>query len=124
MAIPDYQTLMLPLLNLLSDGQEHLLREAVQELADQFKLTDDERSQLLPSGVSTTIGSRVGWARTYLQKAGLIESKRRGCLQISSRGKSVLKESPVKIDIELLRRYPEFIEFQSIKRNKESVQIE
>lgn len=124
MAIPDYQTLMLPLLQLLSDGKEHLLREAVQELADKFKLTDEERSQLLPSGVSTIIGSRVGWARTYLHKAGLVESKRRGCLQISSRGRSVLKESPLKLDVDFLRRYPEFIEFQSTKRNKESVQIE
>lgn len=124
MAIPDYQTLMLPLLNLLNDGQEHLLRDAVQELADKFNLTDEERSQLLPSGVSTTIGSRVGWARTYLLKAGLVESKKRGCLQISSRGKSVLKEKPSKIDVEFLKRYPEFIEFQSTKRNKENIQIE
>ncbi|PYS49203.1 MAG: restriction endonuclease, partial [Acidobacteria bacterium] len=91
MAIPDYQTLMLPLLQLLNDGQEHLLREAVQELANKFNLTDEERSQLLPSGVSTIIGNRVGWARTYLQKAGLIESRKRGCLQLSSRGRSVLK---------------------------------
>jgi restriction system protein len=124
MAIPDYQTLMLPLLQLLNDGQEHLLRETVQELADKFKLTDEERSQLLPSGVSTIIGNRVGWARTYLQKAGLIESRRRGCLQLSSRGRAVLKASPLKIDVEFLKRYPEFIEFQSSKRNKESVQIE
>jgi restriction system protein len=124
MAIPDYQTLMLPLLQLLNDGQEHLLREAVQELANKFNLTDEERSQLLPSGVSTIIGNRVGWARTYLQKAGLIESRKRGCLQLSSRGRSVLKGSPLKIDVEFLRRYPEFIDFQSSKRNKESIQIE
>jgi restriction system protein len=124
MAIPDYQTVMLPLLQLVSDGHEHLLREAVQELANKFKLTDEERSQLLPSGVSTIIGSRVGWARTYLQKAGLIESRKRGCLQISDRGRSVLKEGPSKIDLELLRRYPEFIEFQSAKRTRDSAQID
>jgi restriction system protein len=124
MAIPDYQTLMLPLLQRLSDGEEHLLRETVQELADKFGLTDEERGQLLPSGVSTVIGSRIGWARTYLQKAGLIESTRRGCFQISPRGRSVLKKKPAKIDVEFLRQYPEFLEFQSTKREKERGQIE
>jgi restriction system protein len=124
MAIPDYQTLMLPLLEILSDGEEHLLRETVQELADKFGLTDEERGQLLPSGVSTVIGSRVGWARTYLQKAGLIESTRRGCFQISPRGRSVLKKKPSKIDVEFLRRYPEFLDFQSTKREKERGQAE
>jgi len=119
MAIPDYQTLMLPLLQILSDGEEHLLRETVQELADKFSLSDEERGQLLPSGVSTVIGSRVGWARTYLQKAGLIEPKRRGCFQISPRGRSVLKKKPPQIDVEFLRQYPEFLEFQSTKREKE-----
>lgn len=124
MAIPDYQTLMLPLLRLLSDNNEHLLREAVQELANEFNLTEEERRQLLPSGVSTVIGSRVGWARTYLHKAGLVESKRRGCLQISARGLSILKKKPLKIDVEFLRQYPEFVEFQTAKKDKDRNQLE
>ena len=74
MPIPDYQTLMLPLLRLASDGAERPFREAVDKLADEFTLTDDERSELLPSGTAHVFGSRVGWARTYLKQAGLLEA--------------------------------------------------
>src|ERR1051325_3295284 len=118
MAIPDYQAVMLPLLRLLSDRKEHFLRDVVQHMADKFNLTEEERRKLLPSGVSTVIGSRVGWARTYLHKAGLVESIKRGCLQISERGLSVLKKNPTKIDVEFLRQYPEFIEFQTVKKDR------
>jgi len=118
MAIPDYQAVMLPLLGLLSDRKEHFLRDVVQHMADKFNLTEEERRKLLPSGVSTVIGSRVGWARTYLHKAGLVESIKRGCIQISERGLSVLKKNPTKIDVEFLRQYPEFIEFQTVKKDR------
>lgn len=119
MAIPDYQTVMLPLLRLLSDGKEYFLRDVVQHLADEFKLTEEEKRKLLPSGVSTVIGSRVGWARTYLNKAGLVTSARRGCTQISEKGLAVLKKNPPKINVEFLRQYPEFVEFQTIKKDKD-----
>lgn len=124
MAIPDYQTIMLPLLRLLGDNEEHFLRDAVQQLADEFQLTEEEKRQLLPSGVSTVIGSRVGWARTYLHKAGLVESKRRGCIQISARGAAILKKNLARIDVEFLRQYPEFIEFQTPKKDKDRNQVE
>ncbi len=117
MAIPDYQTLMLPVLQLLGDGQEHLLRNIVQQLSDQFGLSEDERRQLLPSGVSTTIGSRVGWAKTYLHKARLLNLPGRGRLQISPRGTSVLQQAPERIDVAFLKQFPEFVEFQSPKKN-------
>lgn len=71
MAIPDYQTVMLPLLKLASDDKEHQIREAVNMLADQFKLTEAERKETLPSG-GAIFDNRVGWARTYLKKAGLL----------------------------------------------------
>ena len=74
MAIPDYQTVMLPLLNLATDGKEHRFRDAIEELAVFFNLTDDERKELLPSGSQATFDNRVGWARTYMKKAGLLES--------------------------------------------------
>jgi restriction system protein len=77
MAIPDYQAIMLPLLRLTSDGQEHRFRDAVETLAAEFQLTADERSELLPSGTAPTFDNRVGWARTYLKQAGLIESPKR-----------------------------------------------
>ena len=76
MGIPDYQSLMLPLLKLTSDQQEHSLHEAIDELAEQFHLTDTERAQLLPSGRQRAFNNRVSWAKTYLEKAVLLESVR------------------------------------------------
>ena len=87
MAIPDYQTLMLPLLEIASDGEEHSLKEAVDELSEQFHLSDEELSALLPSGTQTIIYNRVGWARTYMKKAGLLTTPQRGRFQITERGK-------------------------------------
>lgn len=115
--IPDYQTLMLPLLTIVSDGKEIKLNEAVEMLAKKFNLSKEERSKLLPSGQTFLFGSRVGWARTYLKKAGLLDAPRRGIVSITKRGKEVLEENPKEINIKLLRRFPEFIAFQSLKKN-------
>ena len=124
MSIPDYQTFMLPLLRLLSDGKEHLVRDAIGTLADEFGVAEEERMQLLPSGVSTVVGSRVGWAKTYLHKAGLLILPARGIVQISDRGISVLKKNPPKIDLKLLRQFPEFVEFQTPRKDKDRIQPE
>lgn len=78
MAIPDYQTIMLPLLKFAGDKDDHSLREASDILAQEFYLTGDERKELLPSGRQEVFHNRVGWARTYLKKAGLLDSTRRG----------------------------------------------
>ncbi len=77
MTIPDYQTLMLPLLEFAADGKEHSLREAIESLAGRFGLTDEERRTLLPSGTQPVFDNRVSWARTYLAEAGLLERTRR-----------------------------------------------
>lgn len=98
MAIPDYQTIMLPLLDFASDGNEHRFREAVEALAEHFGLSKEERLELLPSGRYPAFDNRVGWAGTYLKKAGLLEGPRRGYLKITARGLSLLEESPGKID--------------------------
>jgi restriction system protein len=116
--IPDYQTLMLPLLQLISDGKEYTLNESVDQLAKQFKLTDEERAELLPSGQTFLFGNRVGWARTYLKKSGLIDSPKRGYIIITKRGKNVLKEKPKEINVKFLKRFPEFLEFQSSKKEE------
>jgi len=116
MPIPDYQTIMLPLLRLLSDKNEYLLKDAVAVLSKEFKLTDAELSELLPSGQSLVFANRVGWARTYLKKAGLIDSPKRGMLAITERGTEVLKKKPAKVDNNLLKQFPEFLEFQNIKK--------
>ena len=74
MAIPDYQSIMLPLLQLAGDAETHQFRASVETLARQFALSDDERKELLPSGKQPTFDNRVGWARTYMTKAGLLEA--------------------------------------------------
>jgi restriction system protein len=78
MAIPDYQSIMLPLLRLAADGVVHKYRDAVESLARHFALSNDERREFLPSGKQPTFDNRVGWARTYMTKAGLLSSPKRG----------------------------------------------
>jgi restriction system protein len=117
MAIPDYQTVMLPLLKLTSDGNEHQIHEAATLLADEFKLTEAELKEMLPSGVGGIFVNRVGWARTYLKKAGLLCNPRRSQFQITERGLTVLSQKPKKIDVKFLRQFPEFVEFQSPKKS-------
>lgn len=67
MPIPDYQTLMLPLLTLAADGNEHRFRDAVEQLAAEFELSDSERATMHPSGTAPMFDNRVGWAKTYLK---------------------------------------------------------
>ncbi len=83
MAIPDYQSIMLPLLRLAGDGETHQFRATVEALAQQFNLSETERKELLPSGKQATFDNRVGCARTYMTKAGLLESPNRGLFQIT-----------------------------------------
>ena len=116
MTLPDYQSIMLPLLRLAGDGQEHSLRETIETLSDGFGLSDEDRRELLPSGRQPTFDNRVGWARTYLKKAGLLESTRRGYFRITKRGHGVLEKDPSDIDTEYLRQFPEFVEFQTPKQ--------
>lgn len=118
MAIPDYQTLMLPLLKLAADGQDHKKQEAVAALSDQFELTEDERSELLPSGGSAVMSNRVGWANTYLKKAGLLESPKRGYLRITPIGLKLLAANPRSVDNTTLERYESFRQFKSLKKSK------
>jgi len=116
MAIPDYQSIMLPLLKLASDGKEHSIHETVDALADEFKLTNEERKELLPSGQQEIFFNRVGWARTYLKKAGLLEATRRGFFKVSERGVNILEKKPVKIDNKLLLQFEEFKKFRTRKK--------
>lgn len=122
MAIPDYQTIMLPLLQLAGDGQEHRFRDAIEQLASQFELTDSERSELLPSGTAPLFDNRVGWARTYLKQAGLLQSPKRGIFRITSDGMALLVEKPSRINVDLLDRYAAFQEFRTRKRDRNEVE--
>jgi len=119
MAVPDYQSIMLPLLEYASDGEDHTVREAIAALADDpFELSDEELAELLPSGLQAVFHNRVSWSNTYLKKAGLLEAPRRGYFRITERGFGVLEQSPPRINRQFLNQFDEFVEFQS--RNKVS----
>ena len=120
MPIPDYETLMLPLLRIAAaeKGNEVSLLDAIAKLAAEYKLTEEERKELLPSGGTFKFSSRVSWARTYLQKAGLLEATRRGHFKITERGKEIFKKEPQRVDNKLLSQFAEFREFQGKKRIK------
>lgn len=116
MAVPDYQSIMLPLLELAAErGEEMSTGEAIQALGSRLGLTEDDLKEMLPSGAQGTFANRVGWAASYLKQAGLLESTRRGFYRISARGQELLKENPARVDVNLLKRYPEFVEFQRRK---------
>ena len=115
MPIPDYQTVMLPLLKLTADEQEHSMQNATADLAKQFKLSDSEISQLLPSARKRIFYDRVGWALTYLKKAGVLTAPRRGRFQITQRGLTLLKTRPEQITNKFLEQFEEFVDFRTRK---------
>lgn len=120
MSVPDYQSIMLPLLKQAEDGQEHRLNDVIETLASQFSLADSDRKELLPSGKQAKFDNRVGWARTYLSKAGLLDSTARGKFRISQRGIEVLRSNPSEINNRFLHQFPEFLEFQNRTSTTES----
>lgn len=114
--IPDYQSLMLPLLKLVANGQEHKYRDLVEHLAVEFRVSDEERKQRLASGIQTVFDNRVGWAKTYLKKAGLLDSPRWATFVITEIGKQTLAKNLARIDAKYLRQFPSFMEFQNASR--------
>jgi restriction system protein len=113
MTVPDYQTLMLPVLQVAGDGQEHTIGETIEIIASTFGLTDTDRKELLPSGTQFRFDNRVHWARSYLKQAGLLDSTGRGKFRVTERGLEVLRSRPEYINVRFLRQFPEFLEFQS-----------
>lgn len=120
MAIPDYESIMLPLLKFLSDRTARHLRESINAMGTVFSLSDEEKANRLPSGVKRTFDDRVSWASTYMKKAGLLHSPKRGYYQITDRGADVLGSPPSRITNEFLMQYPEFQEFKERRAKPES----
>lgn len=112
---------MLPLLKYVADDDIHPIRDVVEGLAEYFKLSEADRREMLPSGMQAAFDNRVGWARTYMKKAGLVDSPKRATVQITPRGLQVLKENPERIDVQYLKRFPEFLEFQAPKQEAKTV---
>lgn len=115
MPIPDFQTLMRPLLELHHDGKEHVNRDLVNELAKQFSLTEEERREMLPSGRAKLFDNRVGWAKTHISNAGLISSPRRAVSMITERGIEALKDTENEINLKYLDQFKEHQEFRTRK---------
>lgn len=115
MAIPDFQSVMRPVLLAVANGETLSLSSLREKVSSFFQLSDAERHERLPSGKQTVINNRVGWARTYLNKAGLLHIPARGMVQITERGLEALQTGPERITVAWLKRYPEFASFHAPK---------
>jgi restriction system protein len=122
--IPDYQTLMLPFLAVMSDGVVRRATDVGKLLASKFSMSNEEMTERIPSGQSTIFENRIGWARTYLKKACLIEPVLRGQYRITPRGLDVLKSKPPKIDAAFLRQFPEFVDFVNPKNDGQTTGVD
>ena len=123
--IPDYQTLMLPVLKSVADGKEHKIKEITESLSKEFSLTEEELNIMIPSGTQSVFYNRVGWARTYLKKANLISSESKGIIKITKRGLEILSQNPKRIDNKFLKQFEEFVEFQNkVNPKKEKAEID
>lgn len=122
MTLPGFQDLMLPVLKYAATREEHSLREVVDFLIKEFSISPEDGAIKIPSGSQPIFYNRVGWARTYLKQAGLLEQTRRSYLKITERGKSVLKEKDLQLDMKYLEKFPEYLEFR--ERTKPSDTME
>ena len=113
MPIPTFEEVMLPLLKAIRNKNDHSMKDVIKTISDDLNLTDEERNRLLPSGKTTYMQSRVGWAKTYMKFAGLVEQTERGLVNITEAGLNVLNENPSKIDRQYLSKFPEFVEWQT-----------
>ncbi|MBV7477175.1 restriction endonuclease [Pseudomonas sp. PDM31] len=115
MAIPDFQSVMRPVLAVVADGLPITLKALREQVIEQFQLSEDERHEMLPSGRQTVINNRIGWARTYLNKAGLLSIPSKGLVQITERGREALQSGPQRLTVGWLKRYPEFSAFHGAR---------
>jgi len=122
MPIPDFQSVMLPLLRYLADGRERTSQETQDALATHFGLTAEERARRLPSGQQAVFSNRIAWAKSHLKNAGLIESPRRGVSRISQRGRDVLAENPSAVGMSYLMRFPEYVAFRQPRSDGDSAE--
>ena len=113
MAIPDFQTIMRPLLEFSGDGKAHSLREAIDHLTGHFRLNAEEQKQMLPSGNQARFDNRVHWARSYLKQAGLVENPSRGAFRITTDGQKVLASKHGEINIRFLMQFEKFVQFRN-----------
>jgi len=121
--IPDFQTLMRPVLEAASNGERHI-GDVVEAMADRFDLTDEERAELLPSGRQSRIANRVHWAKSYLKQAGLVENTSRGRFALTPAGHKVLSDGPARVDMKFLEQYPDFLAFKARSRSDKAGEVD
>jgi restriction system protein len=121
MAVPDFQSFFKPLLEIASDDKEHSMKDARVFISNKMQLSEEDLSELLPSGTQTKFDNRVAWAKSYFVQAKVLESSRRGYFKITKRGIDLLKQGHERIDFKILNQYPEFIEFHTSKSEKQSI---
>src|SRR3954454_7289882 len=119
MPVPDFQTLMRPLLEEYAAGGERRIADVRADLATRFGLTEEDLAERLPSGLAKTFDNRVGWAATYLYRVGLLERPRRSVYAITARGRDVLETNPERVDLAVLAKFPEFAEFRKASGTRE-----
>jgi restriction system protein len=124
MRIPDFQSLMRPLLEAHADGKEHINRDLVAQLGEQFGLTEEERREMLPSGGARLFDNRIGWAKSHITQAGLLNSPRRAVSVITDRGREALQIHAQRIDLRFLNGYDEYREFRNRRKNLEGDESE
>lgn len=115
MAVPDFQSFFKPLLEIAGDGKEHAIKDARKMIASAMKLTEEDLKEMLPSGTQSKFDNRVAWAKIYLTKAKVLEAPRRAYFIITERGRKLLKEGHERIDLKVLNKFPEFVEFHTAK---------
>ena len=120
MKIPEFQKFLISLLKKVEDGEEKSMSDVMVALAKDFNLSEEDQKEMLPSGTQSIFKNRVGWAKTYLKKATLVDSPKRGAIRITEQGKKVLSEDLSEITIKYLRKFPEFVNFQSVNNKKKS----
>lgn len=120
MAVPDFQSFFKPLLDVAADGKEHSLKEARTIIAKKLQLSEEDLEERLPSGTQRTFYNRVAWAKSYFVQAKIFESPLRGYFIITDRGKELLNQGHDRIDVKILNKYPEFVEFHTAKKTDEN----
>ncbi len=120
MAVPGYQEFMFPILKFLSDDKIHYKRDIFSEMAKIFKLTQEQMEEKVPSQLEPTYINRIGWAITYLKKAGLLDSPSRAHFSITNEGKSIVDKNITNLNSKYLKKYDSFLEFQNLS-NKQIV---
>jgi len=123
MAVPDFQTMMLPFLGFLGDCQEHGYSEIANLLSEHYQLTSEERNEMVPSGKQTRLINRVHWISTYFKKAHLIEAAGRGTFRITERGLELLSRNMPRIDMKTLEEFPEYLAFRSQRNGKGAAEV-